>query len=705
MANLTDEQQLVADHKGGHAIVSASPGSGKTTTLVDFVKNQLDDGMPRGNILVLMFNNSTSNDFKAKLSKMGVPDADKMSIYTYHAMARRLCLFFQNKGYMEKHTLETQEWVLKKAAREALIANYGQSQFNQRKTELVDNFLSFVDYQKSGFLSPKETFDLMGFKSDDLKLLDAYEDFEEERKQNKILYFSDWLTKVVEILQTNDEALAKSANLKDRVIVDEFQDTNPVQYELVKLLAGDRAKLMVVGDVDQSIYEWRGADPQIMLHQVSKDYPGAQTYTMTKTFRYGPDLATMTKRLIQNNKDRFDQYCEPFNKDHQMDISIAGVPAMDEPEFIVNQIQEQLDSGRRHKDIAVLCRTYGSVGGVEMELLTQGIPAIIPKSSSILVSREMNVMLAIVKIASNFEGNDKKTGWRNSILRFPEEFQTLMEHSKMNYLGAALRGKFITAFLEENPEFLSPDEFVRSKYFVNHSVSSDLARVGRGKLGLLRDAAMDMSLSLEYLGRPNDLDVKIQRVFRGMDLQKHLEGKSMTATDVDTSKRRVEAITKYMKHHKLDSYGFMTGIDQLRTQQENVKTVEDAILLSSIHKAKGLEWPVVIMPSMEHGLFPFMPGGAHITKDKMESERRLAYVGATRAKEELLITCPNDRYFDRYMSAGGIGSFQSNSDVSLFLWEMASNHKDLKLKYVSPGSQSEQPKKSWADYGSEPTII
>ena len=701
MTNLTDEQQLVADHNGGHAIVSASPGSGKTTTLVEFVKNQLDDGLTQGTLLVLMFNNSTSEDFKLKLKKSGVNIDDKRPfVYTYHAMARKLCLFFQNKGYMEKHVLETQEWKLKAAARDALIANYGQAQFNQRKTELIDNFLSFNDYQKSGFLSPKETFDLMGFKSDDLKLLDAFEDFETKRKDSRVLYFSDWLTKVVEVLQTNSEALAKSTNLKDRIIIDEFQDSNPVQYELVKILAGDRAKLMVVGDVDQSIYEWRGADPQIMLHQVGKDYPGSSLYTMTKTFRYGPDLATITKRLIENNKDRFDQFCEPFNKDHEMDISIAGLQTLHEPEFIVNQIKDQLSSGRKHKDIAVLCRTYGSVGGVEMELLTQGIPAIIPKSSSILVSREMNVMLSIVKIASNFEGNDKKTGWRNSILRHPEEFQTLMEHCKMNYLGAGLRAKFIKAFLEENPEFLSPDEYVRSRHFVDHPLSSELIRAGKGKFNLLKDASLDMTLALEYATRPNKLDVQIERVFRGMDIQKHLESKSMTATDVDTSKRRVEAITKYIKHHDLDIYGFMTGIDELKVQQENVKSVEDAILLSSIHKAKGLEWPVVIMPSMEHGLFPFMPGGADISRDKMESERRLAYVGATRAQEELLITCPEDRYFDRYMSSGGRGNFQSNSGVSIFLWEMASNCGDVKLKYIPSGEAMEKPKKSWSDYSS-----
>lgn len=699
MANFTEEQQKIIYHPGGNAVVTAAPGSGKTTTLVGYVKQQLDDGLLPGALLVLMFNKSTNDDFKMKLTKAGVPNADKMGIYTYHALALRLCKLFVKKGLMDNFNFETKEWVLRAAARDALIANYGQAQFNQRKTELVDNFLSFVDYQKSGFLSPKETFEIMGFKSSDLKLLDAYESFEETRKNKRILYYSDLLVKAVEVLQNDQRAFQAASNLKDRIVVDEFQDTNAMQYELVKLLAGTRGKIMAVGDVDQSIYEWRGADPQIMLHQVSQDFEDVTLYSLTKTFRYGPDLALMTKRLIQNNKDRFDQFCEPFDRSHEMDISIVGVPTLYEPEFIINQIKNQLSSGRKHKEIAVLCRTYGSVGGIEMELLTQGIPAIIPKGSSILVSREMNVMLSLVKVASCFEGTDKKSGWRNAIQRYPDELRTLMEHSKMNFLGAGLREKFIKVFLEDNPDLLSPDDLIRSPRFVQNPLNGEMYRAKKGKFGLLKDASLEMTLALEYASRPNTLTVQLERMFRGMDIQKHLEGKSMTATDVDTSKRRVEAINKYIKHHDLDAYGFISNIEELRTQQENVKNVEDAILLSSIHKAKGLEWPVVIMPSMEEGLFPFKPGGADIDRNKMESERRLAYVGATRAQEELLITCPQDRYFDKFMRNGGKGGFQTNSDVSVFLWEMAANHGDLKLKYGTHDEFS-QPKKTWADYAS-----
>lgn len=696
----TDEQKIITAHGHGHAIVSAAPGSGKTTTMVDYVAHQLSEGLLHpGNLLVLMFNASTSKDFKDKLEKQGVPRPDKMGIYTYHAMALRLCNFFKDKGLIKPFNFEPKEWVLRTSARNSLIKVFGQAQFNQRKTELVDNFLSLVDFHKSGFLSPKEVFELLKFKSGDSKLLDAYELFENDRKGSRTLYFSDLLTEVVHALKTNDQARQMASNLKDRIIIDEFQDANPVQYELVKLLAGQRGQLMVVGDIDQSIYEWRGADPQIMLHQVAKDFQGAQMYTLSKTFRYGPDLALLTKRLIKNNEDRFDQYCEPFDENHEMDISINSVPAEEEPELIVSHIQEQLKKGRKLKDIAVLCRTYGSVGGVEMELLTKGIPAIIPKESSILVSREMNIIMAAAKLASVFERNqDPKRSWEEAITRNKDDLRTIMEYTKLNFLGLGYRDQFMDILFKENPDALDPDTFVRSSYFSLHPLCQDLCQAKKGKMDILKGVTFDLRLSMEYTARANTLNRQIERVMNGLDIQRFLEGRSMTATDVDTSKRRIDAIKKYIKHHNLDAMEFVDNVEKLRSQQENTQTVVDGILLSSVHKAKGLEWPVIIMPSMEDGLFPYKPDGAHLTKPEMESERRLAYVAATRAKDELMIYCPRDINFDKYMAAGGSGRRRPESEVSAFLWEMTEKHEDLKLRYVIANDPTSQPKKTWADY-------
>ena len=697
MASPTEEQGEIIAHSDGHAIVSAAPGSGKTTTMVEHVAHQLNEGhlLPR-NLLVLMFNASTSKDFKAKLAKKGVANVDKMSIYTYHAMCLRLCNFFKDQGLIKPFNFVAKEWELRAAARKALIAAFGPQQFNQKKTELVDDFLSLVDFHKSGFLSPKEVFEIQGFDAANKKLLDAYDIFETERKSKRILYFSDLIVEAVNTMRSNSTALARASNLKDRILVDEFQDTNPMQYELIKLIAGDRAQIMVVGDVDQSIYDWRGADPDIMLNQVSSDFQGAHRYTLSKTFRYGPALATMTRRLIENNKDRFDQFCESFDQNHSMDISISAAPSEYEPELIIQRIKDQLDRGRKHKDIALLCRTYGAAGGIEMELLTQGVPAIVPKESSILVSREMKIMLSIAKLSGVFERNqDFAVAWREAITRHPDDLKNLMEHTKLNFLGVGYRDNFIEVFLNENPEMLDPDKFVQSPDFKHHPLHMDLACAGKGKLSLLKDTVFDIRLGLEYTSRASTLDRQIERVMKSMDTQKYLEGKSMTATDVDTSKRRVDSIRKYILHHDLDAMLFVDNIENLKAQQANVGTVVDGILLTSVHKAKGLEWPVVIMPSMEDGLFPHKPGGSDLSAQEMESERRLAYVAATRAKDELIITCPQDVGFDKFMQAGGVGKIRPDSFVSPFVWEMARDHKDLGINYVPFQASAQAPAKTW----------
>lgn len=715
--NVTNEQQAVIDHGAGHAMVSAAPGSGKTTTMSHYVRLQLQSGLSPAHLLVLMFNNTTSKDFKAKLESLGVRKAHDLPVYTYHALALRLCNSFVKAGLMPHFQLEPSEGRLKYAARIALTKIYGHKAFNQRKTELVDNFLSLVDYHKSGFLQPLEVFEILGYRPEDRKMLKAYDLFESTRKQQKIMYFSDLLSELVKLLRENPVARSKVANKKDRIVVDEFQDTNPVQYELVKLLAGDRGQLMVVGDVDQSIYEWRGADPEIMLSQIERDFENVKRYELSYTFRYGPTLAKASGALIRNNSDRFDQECRAFNEDQAMALNAHAVSEGDEPTLVFNMVTDHLKRGRAYKDIAIICRTYGAAGGIEMEMLKNGIPCIIPKTSSILHSKEMNMYMSLSRLLSCFENGSQAEGWVMARTRYPQDIMDLTATTKLNYLGGAHRERLVDDFINNNPKDLAFDLFIRQ-----HPERQSIANESGYKGKILSEEPMHIAMALDTNARSRrkSFSKKLQAVMRSLDTRNQMMSRAMTTMEEETIERRLDAIMGYIEHHEMDLDTFVENIHLLREQQENTQNVEDGVLITSVHKAKGLEWPVVIMPTLEQGLFPFEPKDTGFTKAIIESERRLFFVAMTRAMNELHLLGPSDDIrFVRSLEGKPSSGSLSETGVSQFFHEL--NHQAAEFNcHVHRGSDLVKPlekvpyeeprvaekgapanrtiRKTWADY-------
>jgi len=699
----TEEQQAIIDHKGGHAMVSASPGSGKTTTMADFALKMLLEGLSPNHLLVLMFNASTCADFKRKMDSMGVKNAYDLPVYTYHSLALRLCRLMVKKGFMKPFTMEPNEGKLRYAARMVLTRVYGRQVFNRRKTELVDGFLSLVDFHKSGFLSPQEVFEHLHFNDEDEKLLDAYQMFETQRKNDRIFYFSDFLSELVACLRSNDGARKLVTNKKLQVIVDEFQDTNPVQYELVKILAGDRADLMVVGDVDQSIYEWRGADPNIMLHEVDKDFHPINRYSLSYTFRYGPTLATSSGALIAHNRDRFDQSCVAFNKDQPMDLNVHAVNMNDEPELVYNLVKEYVPSksggkGYKYNDIVIIARTYGAAGGIEMEMLKNGIPCSISQGSSILNSREMGMFLAIGRLMRAFSGADSREGWTAARSMFPDDIRTLMSDTKFNYLGAQPKEDLINAFLEDNPDNMPLEMFCMS-----HPVAQRIRSDGGFKGKILSEFPMEMTsaLTVNSSRKRAAFHKKLSGVMQSLSIRENMSGRSMTAMDEENTERRFDAIMGFIKHHDMDLEEFLGSVSGLREKQEDSASETDAVLITSAHKAKGLEWPVVIMPTLEQGLFPFEPRNSAMTEGVVESERRLFFVAMTRAQKHLHLIGPGtDPVFARAVRLGRLEGTPIATGVSQFFYELAhaaSNynahiHEDGRLVYPIEYKPQEEPK-------------
>lgn len=674
MAKPTDEQQVVIDHQSGHMMVTASPGSGKTTTMVEAVAKRMLEGLNQNNLLVLMFNRSTCDDFKAKIASKGVTFAKPEPVYTYHSLALRLCTLMSRKGFMPNFTLVPEEYKLRSSARVALTEVYGRTAFNRRKTELIDSFLMLVDYWKSVFLSPMEVFQILGFKPEDEKLLEALDIFEQDRKDRGIFYFSDLLSELVPVLQKNEAALAAVTNKKDLVVVDEFQDTNPMQYELVKLLAGHRADLMVVGDVDQSIYEWRGADPNIMLHQVGRDFEGLSQQTLSYTFRYGPALAQSSGALIRHNKDRFDQSCVAFNKDQEMDLNLHAVPIQHEPEMVLNLVKDYLNEDRdgetySYSDIVLIVRTYGAAGGIEMEMLKNGIPCVISGGTSVLASREMDMFVGLARLMRCF--SDANVGaaeaWTTARTLFPDDVRLVLGDSRLNFLGGNVKDKLINAFLSQDGN-MSLEQF-----FATNPLGRNIINEGGFKKKILTETPVELTSALKVNASrlKSPFHKRLTSLVKSLNLREHMAGRAMTSMDEESIERRFDAILGFVEHHNMELDEFIASVADLKEQRENISKDADVIMITSAHKAKGLEWPVVIMPTLEQNLFPFKPRNGDLTSEIMESERRLFFVAMTRAEKHLHLLGPaKDPVFTRMLTQGYLESTSMNTGASQFLYEL-----------------------------------
>ncbi len=305
--HFTLEQKKGVEHEHGHAIINACPGSGKTTVIAALIINLLSKGYVGSDMLVLMFGSDAQKHFVSKLKKAasGMNGAKHPEVLTFHALCLRLCKYFSERGLMPNYALETSDFTLKMMASYVLKSHYTPQQWKlmqNKNDKVVDLFITFIDLIKSGSKSPKQVASDIRLAKDNIEpFIAAFLVFEKEREKKGIRFFSDLIYDVVNLLNENQRARDLVSNKKKYIFVDEFQDINEIQYSLLKHLAGDKANAIVIGDVDQSIYQWRGSDPEFMNSYFTEDFPGAKEYQLTQTFRYGHELTIASNMLIGNN--------------------------------------------------------------------------------------------------------------------------------------------------------------------------------------------------------------------------------------------------------------------------------------------------------------------------------------------------------------------------------------------------------------------
>lgn len=619
---LTDEQRAIITAGYEHSVITAVAGSGKTSTLAWRIRYLLQQGHDPARMAVLMFNRSARVDFERKLqqvchqSGLALPE-----IRTYHAMGLRLYKRFVREGYLPNFSekilteqeISFQAWLLTRRLAPEDLAD----EIRRNKKEFVETATGFIDLVKTT-LSPAEVvFEELGYSKKYTYLIDLFHSFEQWRKGQSRISFADMLYEPVMAIHQNPPLQRLVGNKMDLILVDEYQDTNEIQHLLLRYVAGDRARVTVVGDPDQTIYEFRGAKPEFILKRFSDEFESPLEQTLSYTFRYGHRVALLANHLICHNTGRKDVLCHSHPSTPATEIILHR--AESDADTVLQILSEE--STTPLVDTAILFRVWSQSVQIELKLLAQQIPYRIDAGKGALFSREVRAITALLMVVTGKLENlpdEDRLELAQQLLRFPH---VGLKEPELEQLA-----RFLAGFSSGWHERLLALDF------------DALAPMAARKLRKLGEV-------LEQLqGHSGPVAGLISVYAEHTDLY---EGVRSLALTHDSAEERIDTIhgfRQYLKSLDVDAMGALNHLKALR-QQANEKQSGEGALLSTIHRTKGLEWSRVIIPGLQEKYLPQSPRSQDDARTFMESERRLLYVAMTRARQRLhLITRPVSKH-------------------------------------------------------------
>lgn len=645
----TDQLRFIDAPFDKDTLVIAPPGSGKSMTTRARVGYMILNGVSPENILVTMFNKPAAEEFRANYKELNLPGAPK--IRHYHSLAYRICDNFMKRGILPNWKLEDREFVWRKLATDALrksVAEFGSTDINLFDNAVIEAFVGFIDYCKSDTVQSTSMFSRLGLSPHLSPFTLAFDIFEEMRAEKEIRSFNDLIYDLVKALLTVPRSQSLIANHLDYILIDEYQDINPVVQKLFTIMAGERAKTTAIGDDDQTIFEWRGSDPLIMSKVWDMNYPDSQKFTLTNTFRYGHALALAANNCIFNNSGRTDKMCLSAQNTPQTTIEIGYyAPASKDAEPYADSVQSDMISaigkyvseGHSYSDIAILPRLYSVTSFIELALFAAGIPYKLEGGKSIC---HQPIFIALESLASLCENPDHS----NKGDLFYSVFTTPAPGVRSNQVDSV-------AQLFWSSDVVSLDEVAsalpESKPFVQKRVFK--------KIEAIRKAMRSSSPTEAFRAYVADflLDelASVQR--------KHRSTQSSLTTSL--------AQSFYGLAQKCSSF------EELRQTLSVLKSdpgqVQSAISIMSMHMAKGMTVGMAIVPACCETVIPaLLPGKV----TDIDAERRLFYVAITRPKDRLLLLVPRDKAFDQSLALERCTTPEGHSEeshtASRFVYEM-----------------------------------
>lgn len=613
--SFTDEQLLAANHRGGHARIVAVAGAGKTATLTHYLANRIRIGAPPQRLLVLMYNRAAQHNFQQRL-QLALPGHPLPSVRTFHALGLRLYQRLMQEGWLPAVNLTPMaEAAFELKLKQLLQVNSGESgEMLQERLQLA---VELLQRAKSEVGDLNEVIARLCETANSGFIAEVLHQFETWRVAQGLITFDDMLYDPARVFRQQPQSRALFENRLDEILVDEYQDINPVQHFLLQALAGQRAQVVVIGDPDQTIYEFRGSSPDFITRTFARDFPSPATYCLSHTFRFGHRLALMANHLISHNRER-----EPI-----LTVSASGTPSTriqtattnDHGKRIAATIERLCAAGAKANAMAVLCRLWSYVRPVELELLARGIPYRIDGEQSILQCREIRPLWHCLEILSGrFFGHPmvQREQALFDLLTIPS---SLIPHSTLQHIAATwarqvTRERIGDSLLGALPTSLSPFQ------------KRNLLQLGE---------------ALTALAKPRECAYQLLAYTVALDYQKRLRKNALNPTHGDEQATTVEAFLRFLLQLKIASASEMLTYLEHMQNRQSAEPVTDAVTLTTVHRSKGLEWPVVFLPNLAEGHMPCLNGREAEPGRALESERRLLYVALTRAQKQLFITLPD----------------------------------------------------------------
>jgi DNA helicase-2/ATP-dependent DNA helicase PcrA len=610
----------------GPLLILAGAGSGKTGVLTRRVAYLIEElGIFPGQILAITFTNKAAKEMKARIVKLVGEKAYSAQISTFHSFCARVLRFdIERLGYTTSFSIldgDDQVAIVKRIMKDF---NIDPKKFNPKsvtfdisssKNELIDT----IEYERYVNNPYQEV------------VARVYKEYEKRLKNSNSLDFNDLIGLTIKLFEENNDILEKYQNRYQYMHVDEYQDTNNAQYRLIKLLGNKHHNICVVGDSDQSIYSWRGANISNILN-FEKDYPESRTILLEQNYRSTKTILDAANDVIKNNRQRKEKKLWTENEQGDKIDYYRAINERDEANYVVDNIDSYKRKGTPYNEMMIMYRTNAQSRTIEESFIREGIPYRLIGGTNFYQRREIKDVLAYLKLINNTY--DDLSFQR--IVNVPKRAIGATTVEKLRLFASENNMSMFQAIEQSTLPARTKTKLIAFKQMIYHFQSQ------------LKEATLTdvVELVLDRTGYRN-----MYKMDKSLDALARIENIEELKSVTQTFEERYDEPT-------LDL--FLQEISLL-TDKETEEEIDDRVTLMTMHGAKGLEYDYVFIVGCEENLFPHVR--SLTDESEMEEERRLAYVGITRARKKLHLTNAQIRTFFGRHQANQVSRFISEIDV------------------------------------------
>ncbi|UXU60372.1 DNA helicase PcrA [Staphylococcus agnetis] len=610
--HMNTEQSEAVRTTEGPLLIMAGAGSGKTRVLTHRIAYLLDEkGISPYNILAITFTNKAAKEMKERVQKLVGEEAEVIWMSTFHSMCVRIL-----RRDADRIGIERNFTIIDPTDQKSVIKDVLKRENIDPKRYEPRMFIGAISNLKNELKTPQDALESANDFYTQM-VAKVYEGYQKQLIRNQALDFDDLIMTTIKLFERVPDVLDYYQNKFQYIHVDEYQDTNKAQYTLVNLMAQKFKNLCVVGDSDQSIYGWRGADIQNIL-SFEEDYPKAKTIFLEQNYRSTKTILNAANEVIRNNTERKPKGLWTANANGEKINYYEAFSERDESEYVVREIFKQQKKGRQLKDIAVLYRTNAQSRVLEETFLKSNLPYVMVGGQKFYDRKEIKDVLSYLRLIAN-SADDISL---RRVINVPKRG---IGPSSVDKIAAYASTNNISMF-----EALAEVDFIGLSKKVTQAASEFYQLINH----LMREQEfLEISDIVE--------EVLIKSGYREMlEREQTLEARSR----LENIDEFMSVPNDYEKNTPLEEQSlinFLTDLSLVADVDE--ANLEDGVTLMTMHSAKGLEYPVVFIIGMEESIFPHVRAIKSDDDHEMEEERRISYVAITRAEEELYLTHATSR--------------------------------------------------------------